>query len=245
MNLSEELKDIISSKENVELLFFIRPHQDREILGLAQGGFTSDLFRLSGEKESSEEYSSVSENEFCSVQRFDICVKASSYEYDSIFEVVGHIFGYEINGYALAEDIIDFGGRESFYIMDGTSHILYNFWENFKYMLSREEEYGFIDTNIYFMTNIEIVDEFFSPEMEDILLTKVIPNYYSKNGVMVENVIRTMFETELTDDFARYRKDYNYDNHIDVLLKKMNYKLIKQEDVDFPENSVDMLIKKI
>lgn len=250
--ISQEMKETIHKKGISSISFFIRPYFSDYSLGLYQDGFTSDKFSLDGTYESALLNSASEDNNYYFVNEFDVIAEYyNEDEYEPVREIIGHVFGYKINSYELAEDIIHSGGSDSFYLFDGESHILYNFWEHFRYILDTPDYRSLLRDvsdfahRIYFATNFSVANEFKSPELDDLILTKLIPNYYEKNGVDIYSVMRTIFQTELTDDFCFGDENYDYDKHYEVLVNNLEYKQIENKNVTIPENEVKMLIKKL
>lgn len=252
--ISQEMKDAIDKGGIGSISFFIRPYFDDYALGLYQDGFTSDKFSLDGTCESVLLNSASEDNNYYFINEFDVIAEYNNgdeYVYEPIREVVGHVFGYKINSYELAEDIIHSGGSHSFYLFDGESHILYNFWENFRYILDNPDYRSLLrdisdfEHRMYFATNFSVANELKSPKLDDLILTKLIPNYYEKNGVLIYSVMRTIFQTELTDNFCFGDENYDYDKHYEDLVNSLEYKQIENKNVTIPENEVKMLIKRV
>lgn len=247
--LNKYIKEYIEKNGIENVSFFIRPYYNDTTFGLGQKGFTSDKYSFKDKWSSSLEYSSTDDNEYCFLNEFEI-VAEFNFDFDFEYAVIGHVFGYRISSNNLFEDIVNNGGSDSFYIMDGTSHILYNFWENFKFICSNPNYEHYLgdvlsyEHNLYFATNISLAKEFLSPEMENLVLTKLIPNYYKQNGCSIYSIMRTSGETELTDNFVFSYDNYNYEKHEKTLIEKFKYTPILM-DVDFPENHVEMYVKKI
>lgn len=247
--LSEDFLEVLKTNKLDDISFFIRPYYDPETFGLFQRGATSDKCTLNKEWKPADEYSEFECSDYISLAEFEVI--AEYWIDDNPFhEIVGHIYGYKINSQALAEDINNHG-TDSAMIFDGISHILSTFWANFKYIINREayskylKDVSVYEHRIYFATNISLAEELKSPQLEDLILANLIPNYYERVDVDIYSVIRTVFSTELNDKFCFVYENYDYRKHEQTLINELDYVVIQNKNTILSQPYVKMLIKEI
>lgn len=155
---------------------------------------------------------------------------------------IGYMYGYLINSFELAQDM-DSRDRALF-AMDGHSQILSDVWCIFK-ELAFDSEYRKYFKNVdefehhtFLLTNVNTVKELYSPQLEDLILHTLVPDYFDSIGKPIYTVMRTVFQTEFDDDFdtndSDLAKNYDYNKHLDTLTNSLDYKQVELECGEIP-----------
>ena len=251
--LSEEnyntLQKALSNCDINDFLFYITPYHEETDYYKWQIGATSHKANLKGEFDNNcIDYEFNELVEFVCPTRFKImieipkCAVCDNSDDDDCFcyaepirMTIGYMYGYLINSFEMVEDM---DGRDrALFAMDGHSQILSDVWCIFK-ELAFDYEYKryFKDVDIpehhtFLLTNVNTVKELYSPELEDLILHKLVPDYFDSIGKPIYTAMRTFFQTEFEDDFdandSDFVKNYDYNKHIDTLINNLGYKQVE------------------
>lgn len=178
---------------------------------------------------------SISEIPICSAcEKSDNC-KDSFCCAEPIRMCIGYVYGYLINSFDLMEDVDN--ENSSVFVMDDHSQILSDTWCIFKELAFDSEYKKYFkcvdeyDHHSFLLTNVNTVKELYSPELEDLVLHNLIPDYFDSIDKSIYTTIRTIFHTEFDDDFdvndSDFAKSYDYNKHLDTLINKLDYKQIE------------------
>ena len=244
--IHDEILDIIKNTNPNELNYFIRPYYNEYTGGLGQLGSSSDRFNLLGEQTAYDYCFETDSSPYLSRKEFDIVAEVP-FDDDSIPVVVGHIYGYIINQEYLFEDMREDG--HSFIEFDGISQIMCEFWHilNKIYKNSFYEEcLRLIDeaqAHLYLVTNIDLINELYSPKVEDLIMRFLIPSFFGYNNISIYNVIKTVDWTEYEDEFTSImdsRDELSFKRYLKEMIDELGYTLIKDD-----ECKLELLSKKV
>lgn len=258
----EILKKALSKCDVNELLFYITPYHKEEDYFKWQIGATSHKISLNGKVDTdyiNEEFNDLLE--FVCPTRFKIMVEIPECsvceelntedcycDEEPIRMTIGYMYGYLINSYELVEDMEL--NNNAMFIMDGHSQILSDVWCIFK-ELAFDSEYrkyfkdvSEFEHNTFLLTNVVAVKELYSPELEDLILSKLIPDYFDSIEKTIYTAMRTFFHTEFDDDFdtnnSDFSKNYDYEKHLDTLINNLEYK-----QVELKSGKIPYLLKEV